>query len=57
VPGGLFKSPNWEGYTTAMNVSQREGLGADRIMANDKYSIWNVNVGTVKKSNATIASR
>jgi Integrase core domain len=23
------------GYTTAMNVSQREGLGADGIMAND----------------------
>jgi Barstar (barnase inhibitor) len=35
VPGGLFKSPNLEGYTTAMNVSQREGLGADGIMAND----------------------
>jgi hypothetical protein len=30
--GGLFKSPNLEGYTTAMNVSQREGLGADGIM-------------------------
>jgi hypothetical protein len=36
VPGGLFKSPNLEGYTTAMNVSQREGLGADGIMANDR---------------------
>ena len=35
MPGGLFKSPNLEGYTTAMNVSQREGLGADGIMAND----------------------
>jgi putative transposase len=36
VPGGLFKSPNLEGYTTAMNVSQREGLGAGEIMANDR---------------------
>jgi hypothetical protein len=36
VPGGLFKSRNLEGYTTAMNVSQREGLGADGIMANDR---------------------
>jgi hypothetical protein len=35
VPSGLFKSPNLEGYTTAMNVSQYEGLGADGIMAND----------------------
>jgi hypothetical protein len=31
----LFKSPNLAGYTTAMNVSQREGLGVDGIMAND----------------------
>jgi hypothetical protein len=37
VPGGLFKSPNLEAYTTAMNVSQREGLGADGIMANDTF--------------------
>jgi hypothetical protein len=37
VPGGLFKSPNLEGYTTAVNVSQREGLGADGIMANDNF--------------------
>jgi hypothetical protein len=37
VPGGLFKSPNLEAYTTAMNVSQCEGLGADGIMANDSY--------------------
>ena len=36
VPGGLFKSPNLEAYTTAMNVSQREGLGTDGIMANDR---------------------
>jgi hypothetical protein len=36
VPGGLFKSPNLEAYTTAMNLSQREGLGADGIMANDR---------------------
>jgi hypothetical protein len=35
VPGGLFKSRNLEAYTTAMNVSQRESLGADGIMAND----------------------
>jgi hypothetical protein len=34
--GGLFKSPNLEGYTTAMSVSQREGLGAAGIMANDR---------------------
>jgi hypothetical protein len=36
VPGGLFRSRNLEAYTTAMNVSQRECLGADRIMANDR---------------------
>ena len=35
VPDGLFKSTNFAGYTTAMNVSQRESLGADGIMAND----------------------
>jgi transposase InsO family protein len=42
VPGGLFKPPNLEAYTTAMNVSQREGLGADGIMANDKteHDCW-----------------
>jgi hypothetical protein len=39
VPGGLFKSRNLEGYTTAMNVSQRESLGADGIMANDNLRI------------------
>ena len=39
MPGGLFKSRNLEGYTTAMNVSQREGLGADGIMANDSLAV------------------
>ena len=39
MPGGLFKSPSLEGYTTAVNVSQREGLGADGIMANDRAAI------------------
>ena len=37
MPGGLFKSPNLEGYTTAMNVSHRAGLGADGIVANEPY--------------------
>ena len=35
VPGGSSKSRNSEGYTTAMNVLQGEGLGADGILAND----------------------
>jgi hypothetical protein len=44
-PAGLrcradwLKSPNLEGYTTTMNVSQREGLGADGIMANDSLKM------------------
>jgi hypothetical protein len=42
VPSGLFKSPNLEAYTTAMNVSQREGLGADGIMANDRVNLASI---------------
>jgi hypothetical protein len=40
VPGGSFKSRNLEGYTTATNVSLRERLGTDGIMANDTYSFF-----------------
>jgi hypothetical protein len=35
VPGRSSKSRNSEGYTTAMDVLQREVLGADGILAND----------------------
>ena len=40
VPGGLFKSLNLEGYTTAMNVSQREGSGVGKILQASDGDLW-----------------
>lgn len=36
----VFESPNLEGYTTAMNVSQREGLGVGKILQASDGDLW-----------------